>query len=174
MTDLNDIDSVYKPYIDTCFPVHRNFYTNNIFDDTSLNNYIEDNYNSHPLPINNDTVNECRNKAIENNKDYFLLKGISSNQVPNSDNVDVFQTSCLIPKYDSKCDMSNLGQFLEPINDKVKELIKQDAPMSNIYEISETSFNDLRVSYNVNKSWGVISKKNQSHHFNYFEKHRHY
>ena len=147
MTDLNDIDTIYKPYKDTCFSVDRSFYTNNIFDEVSLNNYIRDNYNSHPLPINNQTVNECRTKAIENNKDYFLLRDISSNQGYN-DNVDEFQTFCLIPKYDSKCDMSNLGQFLEPINDKVKELINEDSPMSNIHEISEISFNDLRVERN--------------------------
>ena len=147
MTDLNDIDTVYKPYEDTCFSVNRNFYTNDIFDDTSLNNYIEDNYYSYLLPVNNETVNECRTKAIENNKDYFLLRDISSNQGYN-DNVNKFQTFCLIPKYDSKCDMSNLGQFLEPINDKVKELINENAPISNIHEISVTDFNDLNVERN--------------------------
>lgn len=151
MTDLNDIDSVYKPYRNTCFSVNRNFNKSDtqLLDDTSLNNYIEDNYYSYLLPINNETVNDCRTKAIENNKDYFLLRDISSNQGYN-DNVDKFQTFCLIPKYDSKCDMSNLGQFLEPINDKVKELINEDSqmPNSNIYEISETSFNDLNVERN--------------------------
>ena len=147
MTDLNDIDSVYKPYEDTCFSVNRNFYKSDTsLDDTSLNNYIEDNYYSYLLPINNETVNECRTKAIEINKDYFLLSDISSNQGYN-DNVDKFQTSCLIPRYDSKCDMSNLDEFLEPINDKVKELINKDSqmPNSDIYEISETSFNALKV-----------------------------
>ena len=78
------------------------------------------------------------------------MANISSNQEPNSENVNQFQTSCLIPKYDSKCDMSNLGQFLKPINQKVKELINEDSPMSNsnIYEISETDFNALKVQRN--------------------------
>jgi hypothetical protein len=148
MTDLNDIDTIYKPHNNTCFSANISFYKNNIFDEVSFNNYIEDNYYNYTLPINNDTVNDCRKKAIENNKDYFLLSDISSNQEPNSDNVYKFKTNCLIPKYDSKCNMSNLDQFLAPINDKVKELINENSPISNIYEISVTSFNNLNVEIN--------------------------
>ncbi len=149
MTDLNDIDTIYKPYENTCFSVKRSFYKNNTqLDANSLNNYILDNYNYYPLPINDETLNNCRPKAIENNKDYFLLRGISSNQEPNNDNINKYQTTCLIPKYDTKCDMSNLNQLLEPIDLKVKELINEESPISsnNIHSISISDFNNLNES----------------------------
>ena len=59
MTDLNDIDTVYKPYEDTCFSVNRNFNKSDtlLLDDTSLNAELDEAKKKYEMMLNEESNN---------------------------------------------------------------------------------------------------------------------
>ena len=84
-----------------------------------LNKYIDNNFNSYEFTIkkknNKSLVEECKNKALEENKSMFLVSDLSklgSN----------FKYNCLIPKTNKECDFNNIQNLFKPFNDLINDL----------------------------------------------------
>ena len=79
--------------------------------------FIRQTYTYIPSTSDRKYYSECEELAFRNNKDFFLLTDASS-----SDDVNV-RYSCLVPKTDKICDLSNLENLFEPFNDLLRTLL---------------------------------------------------
>ena len=118
-----------------CYFPNASFYENSNFadnlDDVSLSNFLSDNFTKHQFsinkkedPTNSDYKNiysECKKKALNNNRDFFLVEDFSYND-QDSDNL-YFQYNCYIPKASAKCEISNnLYSLFDPVNNVINSL----------------------------------------------------
>ena len=87
-----------------------------------LNKFVKDNFNSYQFEIkknseNKSLVEECKNKALEENKSVFIISDLSRNRKGNN-----FYYNCLIPKADKLCDFDDIENLLKPFNDLINDL----------------------------------------------------
>ena len=98
---------------------------NSKLDDASNNSYLDNNFESYTynlLTSQNLFINDCKDKAINNNKDFFLVTDFDSN----------FRNyKCLIPKASSHCDISNISEFLIPYNKIINTFLEDSNSVIN-------------------------------------------
>ena len=87
-----------------------------------LDKFITDNFYSSKFEIkknseNKSLVEECKNKALEENKSVFIISDLSRNRKGNN-----FTYNCLIPKADKLCDFDDIENLLKPFNDLINDL----------------------------------------------------
>lgn len=152
-----------------CYMANASFYKNGNFadnlDDISLSNFLSNNFikqefsiNKKEDPTNSDYKNiysECKKKALNNNKDFFLVEDFSYND-QDSDNL-YFQYNCYIPKASAKCEISNnLSSLFDPVNNVINTLF------GNIDENVESNSDRMNNSINSN----VLTNLNEYSNYN--------
>ena len=116
-----------------------------------LNKYITDNFNSYNFEVKKNTTNEslveqCKLKALEENKSVFLISDLSRNFSGQN-----FNYNCLIPKVNKLCDFGNIENLLKPFNDLINDLFgSQNTFRSNKNIYNKLSLNDETKKTNFN------------------------
>ena len=112
--EINDYS--YYNTDNKCYQPKREF-----SDENKLKEYIDNNFHSEKFniekTIDKSILSKCKNKAIDNNKDFFLVSDASIEK-----NTNQFTYNCLIPKKDKACDFVNLDNFLKPFNTIINDL----------------------------------------------------
>lgn len=119
---------------------------NELFNDQSLNAFLEEHYNKQQFNIPDDgNIEECKNMALTDNKDYFLISDLSKNVTNN------LTYNCYIPKTNPKCDFKNLGNLIKPFNDILNDLLGKEGgertknlDISNIISSSSNLDNNIK------------------------------
>ena len=163
-----------------CYMPNATFYEDGNFggnlDKLKLSNFLNDNFNKHQFSIiktdeNNDTYkniySECKKKALNNNKDYFLVEDFSFNNQDN--NNKYFQYNCYIPKASAKCEISNnLSSLFDPVNNIINQLFgnDNDRKENSINSIVLTNLNNYNnnetscTKYTIENSSFTLPRKN--------------
>ena len=91
---------------------------NSKLEQENANNYLDSNFDSYTYNLLTSQelfINDCKNKAIESNKDFFLVGDFDKN---------TRRYKCLIPKKSSNCDISNISSFLTPYNEIIDTFLE--------------------------------------------------
>lgn len=107
-----------------------------------LNKFITDNFNSCKFEIkknseNKSLVEECKNKALEENKSVFIISDLSRNRKGNN-----FTYNCLIPKADKLYDFNDMINLLKPFNDLINDLFGSKLERTSTSITNELTLNE--------------------------------
>ena len=107
-----------------------------------LDKFITDNFYSSNFEIkknseNKSLVEECKNKALEENKSVFIISDLSRNRKG-----DNFTYNCLIPKADKSCDFNTIINLLQPFNDLINDLFGSKLERTSTSITSELTLNE--------------------------------
>lgn len=83
--------------------------------------FIQQTYTYQPSTSTRKYYSECEELAIKNNKDFFLLTNATSDGT-------YVKYSCLVPKTNKICDLSNLENLFEPFNQLLRDLLNIENP----------------------------------------------
>tara|TARA_B100001093_G_scaffold503412_1_gene557761 strand:+ start:2498 stop:3460 length:963 start_codon:yes stop_codon:yes gene_type:complete len=130
------------------------------YESDELNNYLDNNFFIEKMQIynNNDNttfVDECSKKALDNNKDFFLISNFEQK------NKDSFYT-CYIPKVSKLCNISNISDLFKPFNKIISDLFKTEKSIlfNNLFDVKQTvNFNDLIKTTKFNNCFNITNDK---------------
>lgn len=117
-----------------------------------LTQFIDNNFNKYEYVASSiNMLNNCENKAREQNKDFFLISDFEVNN-------NIKKYSCLIPKVNHGCHYDGLDKLFKPFNDLLDQLFGSKSLVGRSYEqsinnvFSDQSFNDFSPNYiqNIN------------------------
>jgi len=111
-------------------------------DTKELDKYIIDNFNSYKLEIKNNSENkslveECKNKALEENKSVFIISDLSREKKGSN-----FNYNCLIPKANKLCDFNDIENLLKPFNNLINDLFGSNLERTPESITSELTLNE--------------------------------
>ena len=111
-------------------------------DTKELDKYVIDNFNSYKLEIKNNSENkslveECKNKALEENKSVFIISDLSREKKGSN-----FNYKCLIPKANKLCDFNDIENLLKPFNNLINDLFGSNLERTPESITSELTLNE--------------------------------
>lgn len=111
-------------------------------DTKELDKYVIDNFNSYKLEIKNNSENkslveECKNKALEENKSVFIISDLSREKKGSN-----FNYNCLIPKANKLCDFNDIENLLKPFNNLINDLFGSNLERTPESITSELTLNE--------------------------------
>ena len=124
---------------------------NSKLEQENANNYLDSNFDSYTYNLLTSQelfINDCKNKAIESNKDFFLVGDFDKN---------TRRYKCLIPKKSSNCDISNISSFLTPYNEIIDTFLEDSnstIPSINYENNSSELPSDLNGCFKLENSNG--------------------
>jgi len=126
---------------------------NSMLTGSSLNTFINDNFDIRNFKINQDSTNkslieDCQNWALESNKDFFLITDASINV--GLTGAGTVNYNCLIPKVDKKCDFNKLDNLLSPFNNVLNDLFGERNQEPNTRREQIITNEDELLKSNIN------------------------
>tara|TARA_B100001093_G_scaffold231396_1_gene221935 strand:+ start:3348 stop:4403 length:1056 start_codon:yes stop_codon:yes gene_type:complete len=135
MTSIQNNSGLDYQY-DNCYYLNPTFKIDN--SDQELNDFLNANFhkNQYSLDIDN-SLNECKELAISNQKDLFLVSNLKQNN-------GLINYTCYVPKVDTNCDFSNITDFVSPFNETLKKLLGPNEDtrkeVKGFFELSSNNF----------------------------------
>ena len=128
--------------------------------DASINEFMEEHFirqnldaqTEDPDDLNNGTIYKCKEKAEENNKDYFLVSNASK------DSYNSFKYDCYIPRKNRNC-VNTVKELLDPINNVINDLLG---------EINKRTFDNIDNKVSSNDLDTIFSDSSQQNCFRYY------
>ena len=158
------------PFIpdENCYNPSNNFKNNGSLIEASLNIFLEEHFIKDNLQFQKkqdnifygDIFKECKEKALNDNKGYFLIEDFSYN----NENGEVFNYNCYIPKQNIPCGDINgsFEDYFSPLNSVINTLIGEEENRYNDICSNElTNLNNYDVNFNEEKKC-IKYKKNLS------------
>lgn len=134
---------------------------NSTMSEASANIYIDNNFESYTYNLLTSQelfINDCKKKALNSNKDFFLVTDFDKN---------IRNYKCLIPKTSSNCDISSINELLTPYNEVINTFL-EDSNTSitqtiNYQNNSSQLPNNLNGCFKLKNSNGtsLLSTKNK-------------
>ena len=158
------------PFIpdENCYNPSNNFKNNGSLIEASLNIFLEEHFIKDNLQFQKkqddnfygDIFKECKEKALNDNKGYFLIEDFSYN----NENGEVFNYNCYIPKQNIPCGDINgsFEDYFSPLNSVINTLIGEEENRYNDICSNElTNLNNYHLNFNEEKKC-IKYKKNVS------------
>ena len=138
---------------DGCYYLNRSFNSDN--EDTNLDDFLKTNFEE--ITQNNFNIEHCKNKALEERKDFFLFSNFKKDTTNTEDtgNSNLSYT-CYIPKEEANCDFSNIADLVDPFNNTLKNLlgntveVREKVDNTDLMNISSGTYRDIIGSNNEN------------------------
>ena len=138
---------------DGCYYLNRSFNSDN--EDTNLDDFLKTNFEE--ITQNNFNIEHCKNKALEERKDFFLFSNFKKDTTNTEDtgNSNLSYT-CYIPKEEANCDFSNIADLVDPFNNTLEKLlgntveVRETVDDNELMEISGVTYSDIIGSNNEN------------------------
>tara|TARA_B100000424_G_scaffold267075_1_gene259224 strand:+ start:452 stop:1456 length:1005 start_codon:yes stop_codon:yes gene_type:complete len=145
-----------------------------IMSEISLNNFLAQNFTPYTQTLNNNMnpIEYCENKALENNKPFFLISDLSNN---NNNNDITYK--CYIPKVNKICEFSNnnIENLFLPFNRLINDLfgISSNSGLPDQNPRVVTTIDKRNVNQEISFN-GIISANNNCFYLNNNNNERNY
>jgi len=136
--------------------------------ENSLNNILSTDFEKKTYITssnNNDLFYDCKQEALENNRDYFLISDFSNTSTNN------YSYKCYIPNASLNCEISsNFDYLFEPLNSVINSLFGEvnnrtndicDNILDNLRHFSNFKNETSCINYNVDNKSLILPTKNK-------------
>ena len=167
-TSESNLDYQY----DNCYYLNPTFKSDNSY--VKLNDFLNTNFNKKVSSTLDNNLNECKEFARTNQKDFFLVSNLKQN-------IGTIDYTCYVPKVDDNCDFSNISDFVSPFNEILKKLLGlnentrkevnsdtgffqlTNADYQSLSSLNKNKFNNAKCfNYNNDSNFGKIDTKNEN------------